>query len=196
MSLISEIKKEILSKPDLDINEKMCLLSLMCIGEPTDYIELSVYMGCTENTAKMAFLSLKQKGYFSENPPVKEEEEIQALKKLLQKDAPKSDGNVIKAAPSTSASMDSSEEKKDKVDEVMALLDEVVTRSEATILLGFADGNVDRIEAVYSRIRGSQVEDKVSALANMLQSTDETSLTKQSKILAYKRLDGQNKKTK
>lgn len=60
----------------------------------------------------------------------------------------------------------------EKVLKVMQLMDEALTRPEATIILGFAGGDYEKVERVYERIRRTQIKDKVDALVKLLQSEE------------------------
>lgn len=202
MSVINEIKDQILNNEELDINEKMCLIALMCLGETSGYNQLAEAMGATENTAKMAFISLKQKGYFAQSDPVKDYEEIKALKEFLRRE-PQNTNNLIKAnasktqkktkKPAETEKKLPSNEKKDikseNVEKIMNLVEENLSRSEASIILGFANGDYRKVEATYSKIRGTQISDKIEALVNLLQSKDEKTMRTKSQIMSYKNND-------
>lgn len=238
MSVLDEIRSEILENTELDVNEKLCLVALLCSKDVADTARLSALMGTTAVTAQMAVRSLRLKGYLKNEKIGSEEEEISALKKLLEKEAADgaakseeqrasriikaSEASGISAAPvpagfgaetaevqSTYKSRIAALYKKDaKIsaaspvvhskaqrsaglgtavdferfdeknanetarfdeDRVMSLIDEAITRSEAAIILGFARGDVEKVEKMYNRVRGTQIKDKIDALVKLLQ---------------------------
>lgn len=257
MPLIAEIKKEILDKTDIDIHEKMCLICLMCMEGTVMTGDLAVAMGVTENTAKMAFHSLKSKGYFAQMDLEEDQkqQQVEALRKLLKRDpmpqnpiikesdlgagtasAPqlpkraagpegeiagaevfdnsdlspsanpqsaRNPGDRFKNTPevqdiqASSAPQSARKPEKlakpvrkktqtDDTDKVMGLLDEYLTRSEASIILGFAGGDYKKVEAAYGMIRGTQISDKVDALVNLLQTKEESTFRDKARLMAYK----------
>ncbi len=273
MSVLQEIKKEILDSRELCGDEKLCLIVFLCSPEMRGLTELAKLMGTTVNQAQMTVRSLRMKGYLREAEVDDGEEEIEALRKLLAREQ---EGRIIKAdavadasaslrmssptasvadvrlaefsdrsgAGNTSSSMMesveqerrlsalgyslssndvgsstrsipsgeamSSEEKggsigsrnrhiaamyqqggqgkrasssapgkteemkqespAHKEDQVMAIMDEVISRQEASIILGFAGGDLDKVKAAYKRIQSTQIKDKVDALVKLLQS--------------------------
>lgn len=304
MAILDEIKNEILKNAELDGNEKICLIALLCSSDLDNLAELASLMGVTRNTAQMTVRSLRMKGYLKDSQIESDEAEITALRKLMSRENPmdrktsnidgqeqssfqktpredeayrdaafsesgffsgkdldrnegnrgeisgsglsrmeraerlskalevnqegapknsyksraaalyKKDSNVAKAAKkmkdinmqdydvndvmetlestelsrgSGSSSSDLSKtpaaknlspksrtsEKTHKVpsleDRVMDLVEESITRSEAAIILGFAGGDYEKVEATYKRIRGTQIKDKVDALVKLLQ---------------------------
>lgn len=78
-------------------------------------------------------------------------------------------GTTKEKALKSSAMREITEE---KVQKVMHLMDEALTRPEATIILGFAGGDYEKVERVYERVRRTQIKDKVDALVKLLQSEE------------------------
>lgn len=308
MAILDEIRNEILKNAELDGNEKICLIALLCSSDLDNLAELAALMGVTRNTAQMTVRSLRMKGYLKDSQIESDEAEISALRRLMSREKPlnqknsggydeeraafrqamredayqssrfdegralsgkefngkepdggegageelsgsglsrmeraerlskvlevnpegpsknsyksraaalyKKDSNVAKAAKkmkdinmqdydadnvmetlesselsrnSASSSSDLSKrptskslsarsraaEKTQKApsleDRVMDLVEESITRSEAAIILGFAGGDYEKVEATYKRIRGTQIKDKVDALVKLLQ---------------------------
>lgn len=226
MSVLEEIRKQVLENPDLDIHEKMCLVALMCSPGSTDFESLAQYMGATRVTAANAFESLQRKGFFAE---AHDDEDLRRLRRYLQKSPKPAPSQIIKASlasvdaqraqqgdlsaseasigsldaadlnagdpdlevpapkPAKKKTVKRSSDVEQDVDAVMSLIDENLTRSEASILLGFAGGDIKKIEGLYQRVRGTQVSDKIGALVNLLQTKDERIMNNQSKLLAYQK---------
>ncbi len=279
MSILDEIRSGILENTEIDANEKICLVVLLCSGNVSDMEALAHLMGTTPVTAQMAVRSLRLKGYLKNENIGSDEAEISALKRLLEKEGSKFESRLIKAprANVVSASADvgalpddvkssradfeaepfkefaaeplqntyrsrvaalykkdgrgasvgasgsssvgvlggvsgdvsvgvsggvsgdvsvgvsggslqggldiaslgvnpkaakteqSAVDSKSPEDRVMEIIDEAITRSEAAIILGFARGDVDKVEKMYKRVRGTQIKDKIDALVKLLQ---------------------------
>ncbi len=288
MSLLQEIKKEILDSRELCGDEKLCLIAFLCSPKITGLGELAKLMGVTVNQVQMTVRSLRMKGYLREAAVEDGKEEMEALRKFVTReqegtklikahvvaegktgdssqsgDSPVSvetphltefasasdrNGSSVRgrflrdfeaanrrkqvlsseqrrqsrkdipleqvvptsgveqvsasvtggvgsrnrhiatmyknsgsAKPSSSAgvrrnadlkhSRDSATKEKTtyKEDEVMAMMDEVISRQEASIILGFAGGDLDKVKTAYKRVQGTQIKDKVDALVNLLQ---------------------------
>ncbi len=267
MSILDEIRSGILENTEIDANEKICLVVLLCSGNVSDMEALAHLMGTTPVTAQMAVRSLRLKGYLKNENIGSDEAEISALKRLLEKEGSKFESRLIKApranvgsasadvgalpddvkssradfetepfkefaaeplqntyrsrvaalykkdgrGASVGASGSSSVgvlggvsgdvsvgvsggslqggldiaslgvnpkaakteqravDSKSPEDRVMEIIDEAITRSEAAIILGFARGDVDKVEKMYKRVRGTQIKDKIDALVKLLQ---------------------------
>lgn len=296
MAILDEIKNEILKNQELDGNEKICLIALLCSSDVKHLDELADLMGVTRNTSQMTVRSLRLKGYLKDSQIEADEAEITALRKLMSREKPirsdlsygensylsqkdftdetssseeirssqrdetirsekgasaaeraeklskaldlntegisknsyksraaalyKKDSNVARAAQkiknvnildydaddvmeslesqhhdtknnlsgsktfmksqkSEKSDRNQTSQKSEKShrsekplspeDQVMNLVEESITRSEAAIILGFAGGDYEKVEATYKRIRGTQIKDKVDALVKLLQ---------------------------
>lgn len=86
MSILNEIKSEILENRELDSNEKLCLVALLCSDQVHDISALAELMGATYNTAQMAVRSLRLKGYLQNSDIGANEEELEALYSLLKRE--------------------------------------------------------------------------------------------------------------
>ncbi len=275
MSILDEIRSGILENTEIDANEKICLVVLLCSGNVSDMEALAHLMGTTPVTAQMAVRSLRLKGYLKNENIGSDEAEISALKRLLEKEGSKFESRLIKAPranvgsasadvgalpddvkssradfeaepfkefaaeplqntyrsrvaalykkdgrgasvgasgsssvgvlgsssagvlggvsgdvsvgvsggslqggldiaslgvnPKAAKTEQSAVDSKSPEDRVMEIIDEAITRSEAAIILGFARGDVDKVEKMYKRVRGTQIKDKIDALVKLLQ---------------------------
>lgn len=88
MAILDEIKNEILKNSELDGNEKICLISLLCSSDLDNLDELAELMGVTRNTSQMTVRSLRLKGYLKDSQIEADEAEISALRKLMSKEKP------------------------------------------------------------------------------------------------------------
>ncbi len=264
MAILSEIKKEILDNRELNSEEKICLIVFLCSPTIRSLDQLATQMGTTRNMAQMVVRSLRMKGYMKDAEVENNEEEIQALKKLLAREnlnegerlikaervvfdnaqesvgitsddgqkpnvypravreqpierrfdepvespsenafvnrervdaeiqpeashnvSKKSSGGTMqrrvaalykndaqkhqKAKKKSESASPVSSDTVHKEDRVMQMIDETLTRQEASIILGFAGGDLDKVEAAYKRVKGTQIKDKIDALVKLLQ---------------------------
>lgn len=87
MAILDEIRTGILENAELDGNEKICLVAMLCAEDLSGIEDLSKLMGVTFNTAQMAVRSLRLKGFLKNSEIGKDDEEVKALHKLLERES-------------------------------------------------------------------------------------------------------------
>lgn len=86
MAILDEIRSGILENSELDGNEKICLVAMLCGSDMASLQELSTLMGVTYNTAQMTVRSLRLKGFLKDSTLIADDAEVSALRKLLERE--------------------------------------------------------------------------------------------------------------